>query len=467
LTDSQLHQYKYKIFSVAAVGTFMATFDGSVVNVALPTIAEFFNASVDLAAWVSLSYSLTLVALIMVFGAWVESKGYAFGYKLGFGLFIIGSILCSVSWSIYALILSRVMQAAGTAMFASIGIGLITEVFPENERGKAIGMIVMMVSSGFIIGPVAGGLLLSAFSWRSIFLINIPIGLIGVFMTIVYFKALPPHHIVRKMRWAGSLSVSLALVTAIFALGLLKDYSITNIRIWGLGVVSLLSVILFARFESRKESALIGFEIFKNRQFTASIAAMLAAFASVAGIMILIPFYLERVKNLEPKQVAWFLMIVPVSMFIFSPISGKISDKIGFRFLSTLGVLVITGGLYFMSNIGVNSSTAFVATGLGIVGTGFGIFSTPNSSALMGSVTKGQRAITSGILATSRNMGISVGVAIATSLFAYFNQKYVSLGSDPDIFVASFQNVLFISVFISVIALPFCLIRGNGKSTRL
>lgn len=441
----------------------MATFDGSVVNVALPTIAEFFSASVDLAAWVSLSYSLTLVALIMVFGAWTESKGYAFGYKLGFMLFITGSILCSVSWSIYTLILSRVLQAAGTAMFASIGIGLLTEVFPENERGKAIGMIVMMVSAGFILGPPVGGFLLSAFSWHSIFIINIPIGLVGLYMTFAYFKVLPPHHSERKMRWAGSISISLALMIGIFALGLLKDYPISNIRIWGLGLVSIFSLILFFRFESRKDTALIGLDIFKNRQFTSSIAAMLTSFSSVAGVMILIPFYLERVKHLEPKQVAWFLMIVPVTMFIFSPLSGKLSDKIGFRFLSTFGVIVVTAGLYFMSRIGIDSTTTFVAVGLGIVGSGFGIFSTPNSSALMGSVTKGQRAVTSGILATSRNIGISVGVAICTSLFAFYNHKYSAMGDDSVIFVASFQNVLLISAGLSILALPFCLIRGNGK----
>ena len=439
----------------------MATFDGSVVNVALPTIAEHFSAGVDLAAWVSLAYSLTLVALIMVFGAWTESKGYAFGYKLGYSFFIVGSVMCSFSWSIYALILSRVIQAAGTAMFAAVGTGLVTEVFPEKERGKGIGLIVMMVSAGFILGPPVGGLLLSAFSWHSIFLINIPIGLVGLYMTFAYFKVLPPHSSDRKMRWAGSLSVSLSLVAAIFALGLLKDHSITDIRIWGLGLVSLLSVVLFARFESKKETALIGFDIFKNRQFTSSIAAMLAAFSGVSGIMILIPFYLERVKNLEPKQVALYLMIIPITMFIFSPLAGKLSDKIGFRFLSTLGVLILSAGLYIMSRIGINSSTTLVATGLAVIGSGFGVFSTPNSSALMGSVSKGQRAVTSGILSTSRNMGIAMGVAISTALFAYFNQKYIGFGSEADIFVASFHNVIVISIALSLLAVPFCLIRGN------
>ena len=444
----------------------MATFDGSIVSVALPTIAEHFQASVDLAAWVSLAYSLTLVALIMVFGAWTESKGYAFAYKLGYSFFIIGSVMCSLSWSIYGLILSRVVQAAGTAMFAAVGIGMVTEVFPEKERGKAIGMIVMMVSAGFIIGPVAGGLLLSVFNWPSIFLINIPIGLVGLYMTFVYFKVLPPHLSDRKMRWAGSLSVSLALVTAIFALGLIKDYSISDVRIWGLVLVSLFSLVLFARFESKKETALIGFDIFKNRQFTSSIAAMLAAFSAVSGIMLLIPFYLERVKHLEPKQVALYLMIIPVTMFIFSPLSGKLSDKIGFRILSTLGVLILSAGLYVMSRIGIDSSTTLVATGLAVIGSGFGVFSTPNSSALMGSVAKGQRAITSGILSTTRNMGIALGVAISTALFAYFNQKYSGLGGESEIFVSSFHNVLVISIALSLLAVPFCVIRGNGSLRR-
>jgi len=439
----------------------MATFDGSIVNVALPTIAEHFDASVDLAAWVSLSYSLTLVALIMVFGAWTESKGYAFAYKLGYSFFIVGSVMCSLSWSIYALILSRIVQATGTALFAAVGTGLVTEVFPENERGKGIGMIVMMVSAGFILGPPAGGLLLSVFSWHSIFLINIPIGLVGLYMTFAYFKLLPPHQSARKMRWAGSLSVSLALVTAIFALGLIKNYPLSDYRIWGLGIISFLSLSLFFRFESKKETALIGLDIFKNRQFTSSVAAMLAAFSSVSGILVLVPFYLERVKHLEPKQVALYLMIIPITMFIFSPLSGKLSDKIGFRFLSTLGVIILSAGLYVMSRIGADSTTTLVAIALVIVGSGFGVFSTPNSSALMGAVTKGQRAITSGILSTSRNIGISLGVAISTALFAFYNQKYLGLANDSDIFVASFHNVILISIGLALLALPFCLIRSN------
>ena len=439
----------------------MATFDGSVVNVALPTIAKELGASVDLVAWVALSYSLTLVALIMLFGSLTESKGYAFAYKFGYIFFILGSLLCGLSTSIYALILSRILQATGTAMFAAVGLGMVTEIFPENERGKAIGMIVMTVSAGFIIGPPAGGLLLSWFSWQSIFFINIPIGLVGLTMAFIYFKKMPVKKEPKQMRWAGPLSISLALVTATFALRMIKDYPITDLRIWGLGLVSLFALVAFIKLESNEQTALIGFDIFKNRQFTFSIAAMLAVFASISGLLLLVPFFLENVKGLKPDEVAFFLVIIPVLMFIFAPLSGKLSDKIGPRILTTTGVMVLIGGLILFGRVEEASPLFHIALALGVIGAGIGLFTTPNSSALMGSVHSGQRAITSGIVATSRNIGLAMGVAISTAMFAFFQEMYADIGIENEIFVASFRKVALLSVAMALVSLPFCIARGN------
>jgi len=442
----------------------MATFDGSVVNVALPTIAKELGASVDLVAWVALSYSLTLVALIMLFGSLTESKGYAFAYKFGYIFFILGSLMCGLSTSIYTLIWSRILQATGTAMFAAVGLGMVTEIFPENERGKAIGIIVMTVSAGLIIGPPAGGLLLSWFSWQSIFFINIPIGLIGLTMIFVYSKLFPVKKEKRKMRWAGPLAVSLTLVTATFALRMIKDYPITDFRIWGLVLVSLLALVAFIKFESNDKTALIGFDIFKNRQFTFSIAAMLSVFASISGLLLLVPFFLENVKGLEPDEVAFFLMIIPVLMFIFAPLSGKLSDKIGPRILTTTGVIILIGGLILFGRVEETSPLLHIALALGVIGAGIGLFTTPNSSALMGSVLSGQRAVTSGIVATSRNIGLAMGVAISTAMFAFFQEMYADLGIENDIFVASFRNVALLSVAMALVSLPFCIARGNSPA---
>ena len=297
--------------------------------------------------------------------------------------------MCGLSTSIYILILSRVLQATGTAMFAAVGLGMVTEIFPENERGKAIGMIVMTVSAGFIIGPPVGGLLLSWFSWQSIFFINIPIGLVGLTLAFIYFKKMPVNNTCRRTAWAEPLADARTTVTETVAEAMIKDYPLNDFRIWGLSVVSLFALGAFIKIESNEKTALIGFDIFKNRQFTFSIVAMLSVFASISGLLILVPFFLESVKGLKPDEVAFFLMIIPVLMFIFAPLSGKLSDKIGPRFLTTSGVMVLIGGLIFFGREEEASPLFHIALALGVIGAGIGLFSTPNSSALMGSVLSG------------------------------------------------------------------------------
>jgi MFS family permease len=218
LTEAQAN--RYKIFTVGAIGTFMATLDGSIVNVGLPTIARELNCSVDLVAWVALAYSLTLVSLLLVYGAWTERKGFAFAYTYGFILFMLGSAACGLSPNIYSLIGARVLQASGTAVFASIGPAMVTAVFPEKERGKGIGMMVMMVAAGFTVGPPLGGLLLGVWDWPSIFYVNIPIGIVGLGLAIKYLRTLTPPKVTRAMPLKGAMAVSLGLVSTMLAMSL-------------------------------------------------------------------------------------------------------------------------------------------------------------------------------------------------------------------------------------------------------
>ncbi|PWB70225.1 MFS transporter, partial [candidate division GN15 bacterium] len=169
MTDQSIQLHKYKLFTAGAIGTFMSTLDGSILNVALPTISESLHASVGLVAWVVLSYALTLIALMLVFGAWTEAKGYAFAYKFGYYFFMVGSLMCALSNSVYLLIIARVVEAVGTAMFAAVGPGMVARVFPDNERGKGMGLMLMMVAAGFMVGPPLGGLILAVFPWQAIF----------------------------------------------------------------------------------------------------------------------------------------------------------------------------------------------------------------------------------------------------------------------------------------------------------
>lgn len=464
MSTNQIPQNKYLLFAVGAIGTFMATLDGSILNVALPTISADFSVAIDQIAWVAIAYSLTLISLMLVFGVWVDKKGYYFAYRFGYVLFIIGSTMCAFSSTFEFLIFSRIIQAIGTAMFAAIGPGMVATVFGEKERGKGIGMMVMMVAGGFMVGPPLGGFLLHYFHWPALFMINIPIGCIGLIMTFIFFRHLPKPVLDRKLRIKGAVAISIALLTTTLSMSEINSYPLSDIHIWGLGVVALLMYALFFYFESKPESAMIGLQIFRNKQFTSSLGAMLFMFLALSGISILIPFYLENIKGYAPSEVGIFLIIFPVMMFIFAPISGRISDKIGYQFLTISGLLILIFGMFFMSNLTVDSSQKFIIISFLLLGMGVGIFNTPNSSAFMGSVTEEFRAVTSSILGTTRNIGMSVGVALSTALFTYFQTQNSYLGDKGLIFVTSYKTVIYVSIGITSIALLFSFMRGQKNA---
>ena len=452
---------KYKLFSIGAVGVFMATLDGSILNVALPTISTYFKASVEIVAWVVLSYSLTLVSLMMAFGAWAGKRGYFFAYKFGYIVFLLGSLICIFSNSIYMLIFARIVQGVGTAMFSAIGPAMVSEVFPNEERGKGIGMMMMMVSAGLMTGPPLGGFLLGYFSWQSIFIINIPIGFAGLVLTYKYFAK---YHFKKKEKQINLISVfsiSIAITTGIYVLSLLKNYELYAQRISGLIMVVLVSFAMFIHSEKKGKIPLIGFDLFKNKQFSISILSMTIIFISIGGVLILIPFYLEQVRNFDTKTVGMFLAVLPVTMFIIAFISGRLSDKIGFRFLTSLGVLTLSFGLYLLSSLSTVTSNMEILFYLFLLGAGFGIFAAPNSSALIGSVTDAQSGVVSGIMGTMRNVGMSIGIALSTALFAYFQTVNSSFSDANLMFVASYKEVIWVALLISIIAFPLTVMRKN------
>ena len=446
---------------VGAIGTFMATLDGSIVNVALPTIASRFGVGVDLVAWVVLAYSLTLMSLMIVFGAWTERRGYAFAYKLGFVFFVVGSTLCALSPTIYILIASRVIQGVGTAMFAATGPGLVTTVFPPKERGKALGLVVMMVAAGFMVGPPLGGYILGFWDWHGLFLINVPIGIVGFYMTQRYFGLLPVPLERSPLPFPGALAIAVAMISGVYALSHIDDYGLSSPLFWGLIVLSLAAVAVFVRQENQPGQSLIGLEIFRNKQFVASIGAQLAAFGGTSGVFVLIPFYLEEVRGLDPEHVGLYLVIVPVIMFVFAPLAGKVSDRIGFRLLTTVGMTTTGLSLWLLSRLEAGTEGWYIVLCLGVAGAGAGLFSTPNSSAMMGAVDASRRATASSILATTRNVGMAGGVAVATALFSHYRAIHADIPDVASRFLAGYRPVIYLAMAFVVVGIAFCLVRNN------
>jgi len=459
--SSDIQRRPYRFLAVAAVGTFMGTLEGSILNVALPTIAADLGVAIDVVAWVVLAYSLTLVSLMMVFGGWAARTGYGFAYRFGYIVFLAGTIICVFSHSFYPLIFGRVVQAVGSAMFQAIGMGLVTTVFPPEQRGKGIGMMAMVVAAGLMTGPPLGGLLLDIWPWRAIFVAALPVGVAGMALSILVFRSFKAEISQRRVNLRSAISLSTALLSGMFWLSLMDQFSLADWRLLGLALICLAGLYSFYRAETQSDTPLIGLDLFRNRQFMSAMSAMFLMFSALAGVLILMPFYLQDVQHRVPLEVGMFLIILPVTMAFVAPVAGRLSDRMGYRLLTSLGMLVLLIGQYLLTRLEPNTSTTYIVLSLTAVGIGVGIFNSPNSSAMMGSVTERQRTIASGVLSTTRAIGMAVGIALATALFSLYQSRFAGLGGEAIAFVSSLRQVVKLAMLPVVVGLAICLIRKN------
>jgi len=460
LTSPDIQAHRYRFFTIAAIGTFMGTLDGSILNVALPSIAADLDCRVDVVAWVVMAYAITLVALMMVFGAWAQRRGYPFAYKFGYTLFVTGSLICVLSRSIHGLIFGRVIQATGAAMFQAVGVGLVSEVFPPEERGKGIGLSVMMVSAGLMAGPPIGGFLLEFFPWQVIFVINLPIGLTALGLCFAFFREFPKPTGKAPIRLAGAAALSVGLLSAMLGLSFIDEYPLIDPRVSGCWLVAIVGMILFFRLEGRPEKSLIGLDIFRIKDFAPRLMAMFLMFAALSGALVLVPFFLQNVRGLSPKNVGLYLTLLPITMFVAAPLAGRISDRIGYRWLTSGGMLLFAAGLSMFRGFDQAASSLYIAASLVLMGVGVGIFNTPNSSAVMGLVSQKQRATASGIISTLRNLGMAVGIAISTGLFAFLRSRLTGM-TESETFIAAFHQVVFVSIALALTCAILSFTRRN------
>jgi EmrB/QacA subfamily drug resistance transporter len=418
---------------------------------------------VDLVAWAVLSYAIAVISFLMVFGALSEKKGYCLSYKYGFSIFIISSVLCGLAYNIYFLIFSRAVQGIGAALLIAVGPALLTRSFPPNERGRGLSVIAMVVSVGLMLGPPLGGFIVAAGGWRWIFFVNVPFGLIGIYFTEKYIRDFPIANPRRKIGLPGAFSLSAALLLFMITLSLYSRQVLGFHYLAGLLLLSSIFFFLFLYFEGDPETRLIGLDIFRNRVFTFSGLSMMLVFISLSSVTVLMPFYLEQVKRFEPKDVGLILMIVPVCGFVMAPVAGYLADRIQARIISTIGIIIMAGGIYIVEHLSADSGLYIIITALFVIGVGMGIFSTPNTSSIMGAAKQNQLGAASGILATIRSLGLAFGVSLAIAIFNYYQSLSLRGGSDETAaFISGYRAVY---KFIAIATLPaiiFSFVRGKN-----
>lgn len=412
-SESNLNKNRWLILLTVVLNTFMCCLDGSIVNVALPVMAKRLNVNMASIEWVVTSYLIVISAMILIFGRLGDIKGKTKIFRFGIILFTIGSFLCGMTNSLLVLVMARAIQAIGAAATMSTSQGIITHVFPANERGRALGMSGTFVALGTMVGPPIGGFIVSALSWEYIFLINVPIGIITFIFSMKIFPK-NTEELSEKLDIKGAALFVIGIVSLFGALvqGQNTGYS-QPIIIIGF-VVAVVALAAFVIIEKRVKIPLLQLNIFKNNLFSLSIFCGFVSFIALSAVTIILPFYFQDVLKLSPAITGLFMMISPIILSVVAPISGYLSDRIGSEFLTLLGLILMSIGFVFMGSLNENSSLLIAAIFIAIMTVGNGMFQSPNNSLVMSTVAKNKLGIAGSVNALVRNLGMVLGVSLST-----------------------------------------------------
>lgn len=399
------------------LGVLMFTIDTSIVNIALPTLVQELNTSFALIQWVVLSYLLIVTALVLGAARLGDMFGKKRLYIGGLILFTISSLLCGLAPSVGFLIGFRALQGLGAVFISGLGAAIVTEVFPQSERGRALGIIGAIVSLGIALGPSVGGLLIGVAGWRLIFLVNVPIGIVASFIIV---RFVPPSAVSQAKQSFDSLGALMITVTLVcFSLGM------TYGQIQGFGssttltllAVAAISLVCFLAIEARLKQPMLDLQIFRDLQFSLSLLLGLLVFIVIAGTIFILPFFLELVKHYPTRQVGLLLAVSPVLGGLVAPISGSLSDRFGSRIISLTGLVLMIGGCLLISTFDAQLTELGYILRVAPFGIGLGMFQSPNNSAIMGGVPRERLGIASGLLSLSRTLGQITGLPLLGALF--------------------------------------------------
>ena len=400
---------------VATMASFLTPFMGSSINIALPSIGREFAMDAVLLSWVATSYLLAAAMFLVPFGRMADIQGRKKIFTYGIWVYTVSSFLSAVSTSAIMLIFFRVLNGIGSAMIFGTGVAILTSVFPARERGKALGINVAAVYLGLSLGPFLGGFLTQYLGWRSIFLVNVPLGLI-IIAAVLRLKGEWAEAKGEKFDLTGSVIYSITLVAIMYGISLLPA-----VQGGLLILVGVLGISGFVRWEMKVESPVFNINIFRNNTvFALSNLAALINYSATFAVGFLLSLYLQYTKGFSPQNAGLILVSQPVIMAIFSPFAGRLSDRVEPRIVASLGMALTTMGLFLLTFLNENTALESILASLILLGFGFALFSSPNTNAIMGSVEKRYYGVASATLGTMRLTGQVLSMGIAMMIFAIY-----------------------------------------------
>lgn len=472
LSKEEIYQKRWLIFFGVVMTTFVNCIDASSINVALPIIADEMGISMAGIEWVVTANILVIICCILIFGKLGDTVGKDKIFKSGIICFLVGMLICFFSRSYYLLLLGRVIEGFGSAACMANSQGIIVEVFPLNERGKALGLSGTMVALGSMVGPSLGGFIVSTFNWQMIFAMNIPITLICLFLAIKYLPDMSIAGEREKLDWHGAI-LFMVLIVSIYSGVKLLQKGTTYFAYCAL-ILAVVLVLgwLFLRAEKKTTTPLVDLELFRNKLFAVSIFCAFLSFFSISSHNFIQPFYLQKVLLLDAAQTGMLMMAYSITMAVVAPFSGQLSDKIGSEILCFIGLSIVTVALLILSTLGLESSLGIFLVGSMMMSFGMAMFQSPNTSLIMSTVPPNKVGITGSMNGLARNLGNIFGISLSTLLLYQLMSGqlgYTVVGfieGREEVFVYGMQWVYRAMAFISAIGAILTGLRWKNRGKK-
>lgn len=466
--DETMAEKKYNKWSIlftVLVMTFMVTLDGSIVNVALPVLEKELHAGMGDVEWISSIYLIVTCASILIFGRLGDMLGKVRVFQFGVALFTAGSLLCSISGTLPLLIAARAVQGLGGAAALANNQGIITETFPPQERGKALGLVSTFVALGSMAGPTLGGFILTVLPWTYIFLINIPVGIVSF---IIGLKTLPrrkPAH-PGKLDAKGAVLMAFSIILLFGSVTMLQNGA--SIPVIAALIVGAVLFLVFVLVERRAKEPLVPMGIFRNKMFSINLFTMLTAFIAIGASNIILPFYLQDARKFEPGLAGLLMTVIPLVTAVIGPVSGALSDRIGCELPTMIGLFLSTSGLLLLAALTIGTPIFILVLFMAVLALGSALFQSPNNSLVMGSVGREELGFVGSLAGLVRNLGMSIGITAGTTLLynrmsakaGYHVTSYVA-GRD-DIFLYGLRWVYIMLAVVVLIGAVLTVIRFAG-----
>lgn len=448
---------KRVVLLIAILAGFITPFDGSAVNIALPTIGKEFNMTAISLSWVATAYLLSSAVCLVPFGKIADIYGRKKVFLYGIAIFSLASLLMTMVPSTEMFIRVRVFQGIGSAMIFGTGVAILTSVFPPRERGKVLGIYITAVYLGLSLGPFLGGIMTHYLGWRSIFFVNVPIGLIAVILILWKLKGEWLECKGEKFDLTGSIIYGAAVVATMYGFSALPD--IEGALLLAAGTAGIL---IFAAYEMRVPSPVLDIRLLtKNRVFALSNLSALINYSATYAVTFLLSLDLQYTKGFTAEHAGMILVAQPLIQAMISPLSGRLSDKIEPRIVASTGMAVTSFGLFLLVFLKETTPVWYLIICLVVLGTGFGLFSSPNTNAIMSAVDKRFYGVASGMNGTMRLLGQMLSMGLAMMIFAVVIGPVQITPEYYPQFVSSLHYAFILFTIFCIIGVFASLVRGK------